>query len=482
MISRIRANGNARALLVGVGLLAGAIHAEDRPNVLLVLLDDAGWTDVGVYGSKIDTPNMDRLAAEGMRFTDCHSAAPNCSPSRAGLLTGRIPIRAGIYSYLPSNHVMHLRDEEVTMAEVLKESGYHTGHFGKWHLSRILSDQPGPRDQGFDVSLGTDNNARPSHLNPRNFVWNGEAVGETQGYSCDLVVDAALEWLKEIDASSRSDPFFACVWFHEPHSPIASPPALVEKYQERFPNMSKKDATYHANIENVDQAIGRLMTQIGEMGLDEETFVFLTSDNGPLNRFSRVGLRGQKSNVWEGGHRVPGIFRWPGKIASGSVSQVPISAVDMMPTVCDIVGVEAPSDRSLDGVSLTPVLFDQEASLDRQTPLYWFFYRLLPSVAMRSGDYVLIADTTDADRPKAHPLTREDMEPIKRSGLKDFQLYNVAKDLAQTTNLAAQKPAILEKMKDRLESLHREVVADGVLWDIPEDYAARNNRRLWPSE
>jgi len=129
---------------------ASLTEAKERPNFLILLLDDSGWTDLECYGSRISTPNINQLAAEGMRFTDCHSAAPNCSPSRAGLLTGRIPPRAGIYSYLPENHVMHLRKEEVTVAELLKEQGYHTGHFGKWHLSKLGSNQPGPRAQGFD--------------------------------------------------------------------------------------------------------------------------------------------------------------------------------------------------------------------------------------------------------------------------------------------------------------------------------------------
>lgn len=155
-------------------LFADGADTSQPPNILLVLLDDSGWTDFGCYGSEIDTPNIDRVAEQGMRFTDCHAAAPNCSPSRAGLLTGRTPSRVGMYSYRPPKHVMHLRDEEVTIPELLKPRGYHTGHFGKWHLSTLQSkDQPSPQDQGFDYSLGTDNNASPSHRNAVNFVRNG---------------------------------------------------------------------------------------------------------------------------------------------------------------------------------------------------------------------------------------------------------------------------------------------------------------------
>ncbi|MEO0447719.1 MAG: sulfatase-like hydrolase/transferase, partial [Verrucomicrobiota bacterium] len=320
----------------------------DKPNIILVLLDDSGWTDLGCYGSEIDTPNIDRAASEGMRFTDCHSAAPNCSPSRAGLLTGRTPSRVGMYSYRPPNHPMHLRGEEITIAEILKGEGYHTGHFGKWHLSTLLDErQATPADQGFDYSLGTDNNASPNHRNPVNFVRNGVPVSETEGYSCQIVVDEALSWLERIEAGSEeASPFFACLWYHEPHTPIASPPELVEKYQVKFPDLSKKDATYYANIENIDLATGRLFTHLRDLGIERETLVFFTSDNGGLNDYSNAGLRGKKSNVWEGGHRVPGIFWWPGTIPAERENETPISGIDFLPTICELVGAPVPTDRT----------------------------------------------------------------------------------------------------------------------------------------
>ena len=195
------------ALLLSLFFLAN-LSAEKPPNVVVVLLDDSGWTDFGCYGSEIETPNIDRAAKEGMRFTDCHSAAPNCSPARAGLLTGRTPSRVGMYSYRPPNHPMHLRDQEITLAEILKKKGYRTGHFGKWHLSTLLSkDQATPADQGFDHSLGTDNNAAPNHLNPVNFVRNGKRVPKTEGYSCQIVVDEAITWLDSIKAGKMPNHF-----------------------------------------------------------------------------------------------------------------------------------------------------------------------------------------------------------------------------------------------------------------------------------
>ncbi|MEM1068830.1 MAG: sulfatase-like hydrolase/transferase, partial [Planctomycetota bacterium] len=360
----------ALVLLVFV-LLPGISEASDKPNFVLILLDDSGWTDFGCYGSRIQTPNIDGFASQGMRFTDCHSAAPNCSPSRAGLLTGRTPSRVGIYSYLPTNHVMHLRSEEVLLPEILKSAGYRTGHFGKWHLSRLQTDQPQPSDQGFEYSLGTDNNASPSHFNPTNFVRNGERVGEMKGYSCQIVVDETISWLDRIEAQKKQESFFTCVWFHEPHTPIASPPELISKYQKKYPELNKKQATYFANIENVDRAVGKLIAALEERGLADDTVVFLTSDNGPLNAFSNEGLRGKKSHVWEGGHRVPGIFRWPGKIEAGSECSVPISGVDFLPTVLDLAGIELPENLTIDGASVAPLVLGREEQFKREKPLYW---------------------------------------------------------------------------------------------------------------
>lgn len=462
-------------------IVVSAASAGQRPNFLLVLLDDAGWTDVGCFGSRIQTPHIDGAAAAGMRFTDCHSAAPNCSPSRAGLLTGRTPSRVGIYSYLPPNHVMHLRDEEITVAELLQSAGYRTGHFGKWHLSRLGSDQPQPADQGFDYSLGTDNNASPSHLNPTNFVRNGVPAGEIKGYSCQIVVDETISWLDSIDAGKSDQPFFACVWFHEPHTPIASPPELVEKYQRLYPDLNKKQATYHANVENADRAIGRLLNHIDQLDLADDTVVFITSDNGPLNAFSSKGLKGKKSHVWEGGHRVPGIFRWPGRIAAGSHCDVPICGVDYLPTVCELAGVQVPSDLNLDGQSIVPLLRGEADGIVRPQPLYWFFYRLNPALAVRDGDWVLIANTNDAERPKTHPLVRADMEKIRYSQPVDIQLYNLREDLGQQMDRTTTDPQVLQRLKERAIKMHEGVMAEGYQWDIPADYGATSKPKIWKS-
>lgn len=383
---------------------------------------------------------------------------------------------------------MHLRSEEITVAELLKDNGYRTGHFGKWHLSRLLSDQPGPAEQGFDYSLGTDNNAHPSHRDPNNFIRSGAnvsekvAVGKIPGYSCQIVVSEALDWIKESSKTDQNLPFFACVWFHEPHNPIASPPDLVSKYQTRFPQLTKKEATYYANIENVDRAVGKLLQGLKEQGQSDETLIFLTSDNGPLNRFSRVGLRGQKSHVWEGGHRVPGIFRWPGHIQPGSESDRPISGVDFLPTVCAITGIETPTDRTIDGVSLHRLLTGENHDLDRENPLYWFFYRLNPALAIRYGPWSLVAMTNDSKRPKAHQLLQEDMAPIKTSRPETYQLFDLERDLSQQEDLQIRHADVFNRLRSRLDAMHQNVVQESHAWDIPKDYRKDAKRRLWLSE
>jgi arylsulfatase A len=356
---------------------------------------------------------------------------------------------------------MHLRDEEVTLAEVLKEQGYATGHFGKWHLSQLGDEsQPQPHDQGFDHSLGTTNNARPSHLNPRNFVRNGTALGEVEGYSCQIVADEFNGWLDEVPPDQ---PFLGVVWFHEPHNKIASPPDLIAKYEAR--GLSKKQATYYANIENVDLAMGRILEHLEASGRADSTFLFLTSDNGGLNAHSNQGLRGRKSFVYEGGQREPGILRWPDKVKPGIVSDVTISHLDLFPTICEITGASVPEDRAMDGVSLLPLLLEGQA-LARQTPLFWFFYRVTPAAAMREGDYVLLGYLDDPIAKHTHPLTAPDMPMIKSAPLHRFELYNLREDLAQTKDLSTEETKRFDRMTARMQALHRKVVAEGPSWEL----------------
>jgi arylsulfatase A len=210
--------------------------------------------------------------------------------------------------------------------------------------------------------------------------------------------------------------------------------------------------------------------------------IWFTSDNGPLNAFSKGDLRGFKSNVWEGGHRVPAIVRWPGHIAPGRTCHVPVSGVDFLPTFCDLAGIALPQDRVIDGTSQMPLWLGRESDFVRSTPLYWYFYRLNPSLALRDGDWAILARTDDADRPKAHPLLREDMARVLESKPVSWELYHLGRDRGQTRDLSADQPQRLETMKRQLAELHADVLAEGVSWDIPEDYRAGTARRVWNSE
>ncbi len=435
-----------------------ASDTRSVPNILLLLADDLGYADLSCYGARnIKTPNLDRLARQGVRFTDFYAAAPNCSPSRTGLLTGRTPSRTGMYNYIPDGGPLYLLPGEITVARLLRDAGYATMHVGKWHLSYDLQSDtlPTPGDHGFDYWMSTENNASPSHRNPTNFVRMGESVGPLEGYSCQRVVDEAIGWLEETwDGES---PFFTCVWFHEPHAPIASPPELIARHADAPP----KDAAYYANVENLDLAVGRMLDAVDAMGLRETTFVMFSSDNGGVRPESNRPLRERKSFVFEGGIREPGIMRWPGRITPGTVCSEPAGLIDLLPTFCQMAGCQVPDDRVLDGVSLLPLF--QGAPLERSTPLFWFFYRTTPAAAMRIGNWSLVG-YLGGELPKSHPLSAEQMAYLKEAKLERFELFHLGEDIGQTTDLSDRYPERFEEMKRQLIEKHEAVVREGPVW------------------
>lgn len=468
-----------RAYVV-LGVICGAIipplAAAERPNILVVLCDDLGYGDLGCYGHPaIKTPHLDKLAAEGIRFTECYSAAPVCSSSRAGLLTGRTPSRMGIYDWIPANHPMHLKPEETTVATLLRDAGYATCHVGKWHLNGKFNspEQPQPRDHGFDHWMSTQNNAGPSHANPRNFVRNGTPVGPQEGYSCQLVAGEAIRWLCEL--KDKSKPFFLFVCFHEPHEPVASPPDLVAQY----PDAKNPDqAEYFANVTNVDAAVGKLLDKIDELKLTEETLVIFTSDNGPetLLRYpngkrsygSPGPLRGMKLHLYDGGFRVPGIVRYPRRIKAGQTSSEPVCSLDFLPTFCELAGIKLPENRTFDGTSMIAV-FDGQ-SVPRTVPLYWHYFRSIgePKAAMRVGDYMILGKWDGPQLGPGGSVHHGDCETIKSAQLVGFELYNVKSDLGQQTDLAAAEPEKLKELSALLTAKYKEVQAQGPVWDVPK--------------
>ncbi|MEC7447063.1 MAG: sulfatase-like hydrolase/transferase, partial [Planctomycetota bacterium] len=376
------------ALLPVLFCVATCGSAERPPNVVVLLADDLGWKDIGCYGGPVQTPALDKLASEGMRFTHFYSGAAVCSPSRAVLLTGRNNLRASIYSWInDQDQRSHLPVNETTLAEVLKSNGFDTAHFGKWHLGMPTArqpDKPTPSEHGFDYWFATANNAQPSHRNPRNFVRNGKPVGELKGYACDLVVEDAIQWLDSRKKTER--PFFLNVWFHEPHAPLAAPPDLIETYGQT----SDPAAIYSATIANTDQAIARLIKKLQEIDAPENTLIIYASDNGSY-RSDRVGdLRGTKGSNYQGGVRVPGIFYWPGHIVKGAVTDTPAGLVDLLQTVCGLAKI-APPERPLDGTDLSPVLRQKSARIQRKQPLFWALPLAGPAFAIREDQYAMVA-------------------------------------------------------------------------------------------
>jgi len=444
------------------------------PNIVILLADDLGYGDLACYGGDAATPHLDQLAREGIRFTDFHSAAPNCSPSRAGMLTGRLPGKLGIYNYLPIGHPMHLPSEEITIAEIAQLQGYATAHFGKWHLSTLNADQnlaqPQPVDQGFEYSLGTSNNSMPSHLNPTNFIRNGSKVGEMTGYSCQIIVDEAKTWLTSLQPQ---DPFLMYLAFHEPHKKVASPPELVNKYD----HVSKPDAEYLANVENMDLAIGRLLKYLDEHNLTENTLILFASDNGSYRKGSNGDLLGGKSFVYEGGIRVPGILRWPEVIAPNQINHSPTSLIDIMPTICDALQLPYPGKEAVDGTSLFPLFNGEE--IIREKPLSWFFYRTYPQLALRHKNHIILASGLDTSH-HTHPFAHDDMSYIKNLTLEEYELYDLNQDVEQSQDIFTDSTAPTELMMSFAQNRLLEIQKIGPTWnDLPESVGNKKLKSEW---
>jgi len=444
----------------------------EKPNILLLIADDLGYGDLGCYGGASATPNLDQLAADGLLFTGFYAAAPNCSPSRAGLMTGISPAKLGMYNYRPPNHPIHLRDSVVTIAEVLKKEGYQTAHIGKWHLGCLPQDSalqhPQPRDQGFDYSFGTENNAQPSHLNPVNFVRNGERLGVQEGYSCRILAEEAMQWLT--NERQQENPFFLYLAFHEPHRKVASPPELVAKYGEYPP----ADAEYLANIENLDRAVGKLLDFMRAQGLLKNTLILFSSDNGSYRQASNGELRAVKSYLYEGGIRVPGIIYWEGLSQKGATISEPAGFVDIMPTICDLLDTSPPDGQ--DGTSLMPLL--QGEPLERENPLYWFFYRTSPEIALRKGNHVVLGKDSDTI-PRTHRFSAADMSYIKSMSLADYELYDLSKDTGQINNIFDKHPkgTAYERM---IDNKLREIQEEGYFWrQLPKAEGVKKVKTEW---
>ncbi|MDA7920646.1 sulfatase-like hydrolase/transferase [Verrucomicrobiales bacterium] len=412
--------------------------SKEHPNFVIFVADDMGWGDSGTYGHPlIKTPNLDKLASEGVKFTQCYSACGVCSPSRSAILTGRTPYRNGVWRHLSGNHEAHLRASEITYPELLKGIGYETCHVGKWHLNSKQQfntpEFPQPGDHGYDYWMYSHNNAEPSHKNPKNFVRNGEPVGEMKGYSAQLVAAEAAHWLEDIHDPEK--PFAMSVWVHEPHSPIATDPQFSNLYD------GHENSKYMGNITQLDHALGQVMDALDKAGVSDDTLLFFTSDNGPVPAYGGTagGLRGVKRSSHEGGIRVPGVARWPGHIKAGSVSDVPVIGSDIFSTILDIVGIPLPDDRTIDGANMIPAFSGEEVT--RTVPLYWRTHvsQVGDRSALRIGDWKIVSNDE----------------------MNQFMLFDIEKDWKEENDLATKMPEKTEEMRKALFKVWDGIVAEG---------------------
>ena len=457
-------------IVIPLLLLLASTHLTqaqiNRPNILVVLCDDLGYGDLACYGHpKLQTPNIDKFAAEGLKFTDCYAASANCSPARTGLMTGRTPYRVGIHNWIPMFSPMHVSSREITIATLLQNSGYETCHVGKWHLNGRfnLKGQPQPDDHGFGHWFSTQNNCLPDHRFPWNFVRNGQPVGAIQNYASQIVTDEAIDWLS--DLRDKSKPFFIYCCYHEPHEPIAS----AKKFRDLYPSDDPSFSRHHGNVTQMDDAFGRLLASLDEQGLRENTLIFFTSDNGPAitNKHphgSAGPLRDKKGTMYEGGIRVPGILQWPGKITPGAVSHEPICGTDVLPTLCEVAGLEIPQDRKIDGTSFLPALSGQP--IDRKVPLYWQFNRANTEVkvVLRKGDWKILATLTGPEWSRGGDIQLADQLAMKQAELDRFELYNLKDDLAEEHDLSETNLEKLAELKPLLEAMYHDVRDESPIW------------------
>jgi len=425
-----------------------------KPNFVFILIDDLGWADVGCYGSSFyETPNIDKLAKEGMQFTNGYAAAPVCSPTRASIMTGKYPARLKVTNFFygdrrgklnPPQYARQLPLEELTIAEALKEAGYVTCLVGKWHLG---GKSFWPQDQGFDVNIGGTNSGAP-----KNYFWpewqgNPPIEGTTGEYLTDRLTDEAMKFLE----ANKDRAFLLYLSHHAVHLPLQAKKDLVEKYRAKAANLPaaktppfapeggnqakqvQDHPVFAAMVESMDQSVGRVTRKLEELGIADNTIVIFTSDNGGTSTAeghptSNVPLRAGKGWLYEGGIRVPMIIRWPGVVRPGSVCDQPATSTDFYPTMLEMAGVPPKPRQHIDGVSIVSLLKGGRSG--GRKAIYWHYPHYSnqgggPCGAVRAGDYKLIEHYED----------------------NHLELYNLKKDVSEKTNLA-------DRMHHKVVELH----------------------------
>ena len=420
---------------------------KKKPNIVFILADDFGWSQLGCYGSDFyETPNMDRLASQGMKFTDAYAACPVCSPTRASIMTGRYPARLHLTDFIAGGSFPYERYtqpewqkylplEEGTIAEVLKTAGYATASFGKWHLS--IDKKPpkslpyNPDKQGFDEWFVT---YKPS----------SQSDPESDAHNVEAITDKSLDFLDR----HKEDPFFLYVPHNTIHAPVLGKKKLIEKYKNKpGSDRPENNPILGAMIEELDDSVGRLLEKLEDLNIADKTLVVFFGDNGGLERdASQTPLRSGKANLYEGGIREPLIVRWPGVVAPGSTCSAPVTSVDFFPTFVEILGLKNRVTNKIDGVSLLPLL-KQSGTLDRRA-IYWHYPHyhsssIGPCGAVRVGDYKLI-EWYD--------------ETICGPG-NELELYNLKEDIGERNNLAGKMPDKTRELKKMLATWRSQVNA-----------------------
>lgn len=467
----------ARSLLLSVSLslglssVASRAHAAaaPKPNVVLILADDLGWTDLGGFGSDLhETPALDQLARDGMKFTQNYSACTVCSPTRAALLTGKYPARLHVTDWIPGqmpdnprllvpDWTKYLPTSETTLAEVFKAAGYATATIGKWHLAKVGTTEAYPEAHGFDLNIaGTDKPQPPTFIAP----WKIPTL--TEGKDGEHLTDRLATEAERYLETVKDKPFFLYLPHFAVHTPIQGRPDLVEKYRKKIAakggpdKLEHKNPGYAALTEGMDMAVGRVRKKIHDLGIADRTIIIFTSDNGgrvTIDNINRVPttsnkpLRFGKASAYEGGVRVPLIVYWPGVTKAGSVSDAPLITMDLFPTIVEMAGLPAAAARTaIDGVNFSSLL--RGGPKPARDTLFWHYphhqhYQLggaTPYAAIRSGDFKLVEIFHD---------------------LKDMkvELYNIREDIGETKDLAASNPAKARELRARLHAWQKEVGA-----------------------
>lgn len=420
--------------------------AANRPNIIIILTDDMGFSDVGCFGGNfVPTPNIDRIAKAGRKFTQYYSAAPICSPSRAGMLTGMNPARWNFSTFLDNKK--HNKNAEQadfldpaapSIARIFKNAGYATGHFGKWHMGggRDVTNAPGFEQYGIDEHNSTYESPDPDPLlTATNWIWSDKDSIKRWDRT-KYFVDKTLAFMQK----HKGQPCFINLWPDDVHTPWV--PRKETEYTGKYPMNPQEEAAFKGVLKEYDVQIGRLLDGLKAMGADKNTIVIFTSDNGPLPSFrgSRaMGLRGSKLSLYEGGTRMPFIIQWPGHIPAATVDESSeLSSLDLMPTLTKFAGINLPAGYKGDGMDRGPALLGKPSL--RGKDLFWEYGRnniafnyprpidKSPNLAVRSGEWKLLMNSDGTD----------------------IQLYNILKDKKEATNLAANEPQKVAELKDKL--------------------------------